>query len=1069
MCAMVLSLLLIALTACKGTKGSSRRSATAQAKVQYPPKYTPEPAQNAWDDGDGDGLTTSEEQLCGTDPTKADTDGDGRSDHEECKLDSDGDGARDSQEEHVGTNPTLKDGNDQGIPDQELVDRVLQAEVPIVNPYAGQTQEQGPGFDPYADLDGDGLPAWREWECGTDQRRADSDGDGQNDATECGKDSDGDGVTDSLEEYLGLDPTKDRSAPGGMTDRAYADAVLAGGGGLEGAASPWRDGDGDGVPDYVERALGLDPAKDHSAPGGFSDRAYAVSVLGGVTSWPLDAEELGFDPWHDLDGDGLPYWREWECGTDPVRRDTDGDGEADNVECGKDGDGDGVPDSLEAFLGLDPTKDHSAPGGGTDRAYADEILTGRRAFELPYPASVLGGINPYSDEDGDGLPAWQEWGSGTDPRISDSDGDGKSDAIEAAADRDGDGLVDSLEEYLGLDPTQASSNPLGLPDAEFALDLLQGRVLLGSPFVGASSFGGSPYHDEDGDGLPNWREWYCGTDPRNKDSDGDGKDDRLECLSDQDGDGAPDSLEEFVGTDPTRDRSNPEGIPDREYAAARIWRAVPGGQASGAADPYADTDGDGLPSWREWECGTDPLHKDSDADGLDDASECAEDTDRDGVPDSLEERLGTDPTQDNSSGTELSDLEYAEQRLEGEYPFPGMGGTGAETPGTSSPPSIVAASDDPNADQDGDGLAAWEEHACGTSDYNNDSDSNGTSDLIDCREVHTGEPPAPGGEATPTTLVRRFTYAIGGTTSGSSTAGSPLGARNSANQAMCPAGEVLTGLRSCFHRYIERFDSLECARLEANGVVSGHHELELGYGGACDGTGILERIGDSLQGANQLNFSCNVGGRSSEFVTAFDAEVAGNDGANLQKLRLHCGRLSDDIAQTFPELFQDERDGVLMGDEGIGSLCERVGLNLGEDTLEDAQCPQNFVAVGIRANWDDDNSFGDWVLAGAGGAAVGALAGCGLAALVTLPLGGIGGLLCAGGVTLGAMGGACFLNSRLPTIHSFQLLCRRITVYTEVVAADEEALACLSTIGRTEVYDPSCHNLIGLEQDLAQR
>jgi len=37
------------------------------------------------------------------------------------------------------------------------------------------------------------------------------------------------------------------------------------------------------------------------------------------------------------------------------------------------------------------------------------------------------------------------------------------------------------------------------------------------------------------------------------------------------------------------------------------------------------------------------------------------------------------------------------------------------------------------------------------------------------------------------------------------------------------------------------------------------------------------------------------------------------------------------------------------------------------------------------------------------------------------------------------------------------------------VAADEEALACLSTIGRTEVYDPSCHNLIGLEQDLAQR
>lgn len=66
------------------------------------------------DDPDGDGLTTTQEQALGTDPLKADTDGDGLSDGDEVNTyltnpllaDSDADGQSDSLEITAGTDPT---------------------------------------------------------------------------------------------------------------------------------------------------------------------------------------------------------------------------------------------------------------------------------------------------------------------------------------------------------------------------------------------------------------------------------------------------------------------------------------------------------------------------------------------------------------------------------------------------------------------------------------------------------------------------------------------------------------------------------------------------------------------------------------------------------------------------------------------------------------------------------------------------------------------------------------------------------------------------------------------------
>ena len=96
------------------------------------------------------------------------------------------------------------------------------------------------------------------------------------------------------------------------------------------------DSDGDGIPDDVEIANGLDPNN------------------------PADALE-------DPDGDGLTNFQELMIyGTDPHNPDTDGDGIPDGVEVlGTNGfvtnplladtDGDGIPDGVEVATGSDPT------------------------------------------------------------------------------------------------------------------------------------------------------------------------------------------------------------------------------------------------------------------------------------------------------------------------------------------------------------------------------------------------------------------------------------------------------------------------------------------------------------------------------------------------------------------------------------------------------------------------------------------------------------------------------------------------------------------------------------------
>lgn len=492
-------------------------------------------------DADSDGLSNFEEQdVWGTNPNVADTDGDGLRDGLEAKggnpadprnnttdplsPDTDQDGLCDGNTTVVGVCVPGEDRNQNGIredtetdPDNEDsdLDGLTDGQEVLTSTYGINATAATSPINP--DTDGDGLGDGAE----------DVDKDGVRDEDETDPtlaDTDGDGLNDRIEQTGG--------SPGNVANR------------ITDPLDPDTDGDGlcDGSETTVFNNIGCTGGEDLNNSGFRTNNE----------TDPLVA---------DTDGDNLSDGLEVLDGnytngkTNPLSADSDGDGLRDNVEdLNRDGDFD--PDLNET----DPTLADTDGGGEQD---GSERTNGRDPVDFPDDDNGL-----LEDPDNDGLPTVTEETIGTNPNDPDTDDDGLSDGVEVNGpaqtdplnpDSDADGLLDGAEDSSGdgilnddeTDPNLADTDGDGLCDGAFA--------------VPPTCLGGE---DQNADGTVNNGE----TDPRNPDSDADGLPDGLEVLDgnyangktdpldpDSDGDGLFDGAEDTnangivdVGeTDPT--------------------------------------------------------------------------------------------------------------------------------------------------------------------------------------------------------------------------------------------------------------------------------------------------------------------------------------------------------------------------------------------------------------------------------------------------------------------------------------------------------------------------------------
>ncbi|MFX0064596.1 MAG: hypothetical protein ACFFC7_20680, partial [Candidatus Hermodarchaeota archaeon] len=310
----------------------------------------------------------------------------------------------------------------------------------------------------------------------------------------------------------------------------------------------------------------------------------------------------------DADNDGLTDSNETNIYfTDPFNPDTDEDGLDDGEEVlfyftdalNNDTDTDGLLDGEEVNVygtnaTLPDTDGDTLPDG----------------WEVTYLLDPLSSSDAGDDPDTDGLTNLEEYNQGTDPRNSDSDGDGVNDGDEVNTyssdptnpDSDGDGLDDGEEVTYGTILTNPDSDGDGLSDYDEAI-----------------IYGTNPRsNDTDGDGLPD--AWEIGfllyglnaTDPSDADDDPDG--DGLTNLeeyqfgsypnaTDSDGDGLLDGDELGNNTNPLNPDTDGDGMPD-------LWEVNNNLDPTDSTDAGADTDGDGLSNRQEYTQGTDPSNPD---------------------------------------------------------------------------------------------------------------------------------------------------------------------------------------------------------------------------------------------------------------------------------------------------------------------------------------------------------------------------------------------------------------------------------------------------------------------------
>lgn len=305
-----------------------------------------------------------------TDPADSDTDDDLWDDYwDEDPLvsDADEDGILDGIENRTGTDPDKPDTDDDDLLDGH--------DVIVANETSLNTTFKNLGIVSEAYDDGHTI-YFGELSSGTDPLKNDTDGDCVDDGPEVSDgtdplnpDTDGDGLLDGYS--LGI----------GESDWRYSVFMSMGivrmnnsfvGENDKGTNKTNEDTDDDGLPDGWEVKFWLDPNDNGTA-------------------------NKDYGPEGDLDGDGIINLDEFYTESNPNSEDTDYDG---------------LPDGWEIVCGLNPLHN------GTQRY----ILKKNYVYETVNNVSEKDG--PTGDPDGDSYTNFQEWGKGTSPANSDSDGDG---------------------------------------------------------------------------------------------------------------------------------------------------------------------------------------------------------------------------------------------------------------------------------------------------------------------------------------------------------------------------------------------------------------------------------------------------------------------------------------------------------------------------------------------------------------------------------------------------------------------------------------------------------------------